>query len=76
MAELEWRRDDRWVPSFFSTRDAVVLDGTPVTVLTLEEETLAALRHGKLRRAALALPHCDPDRFQALLQRAQRKDAL
>jgi hypothetical protein len=70
MSDLEWLRDGRWVPTFSRTRDTVPLEGIPVSVLELEEETLAYLRRGKLDRAALALPHCDPDRFQVLLKDA------
>jgi ubiquinone/menaquinone biosynthesis C-methylase UbiE len=76
IAALEWRREDRWVPSFLSTYEDIELSGTPVSVLTLEEEALATLRRGKLKRAALALPHCDPVRFQSLLCNAQREGAL
>lgn len=76
MAVLEWRRRERWVPSLLSTRTEVALGGTKVSVLSLEEEALATLRRGKLKRAALALPHCDPVRFQQLLRQAQRERAL
>ncbi len=76
MAALEWRRAKHWVPSFLSTRAEVTLTGTSVRVLSLEEEALATLRRGKLKRAALALPHCDPARFQQLLQQAQREGTL
>ncbi|HOU11736.1 MAG TPA: methyltransferase domain-containing protein [Anaerolineae bacterium] len=70
MAELHWRKGNRWVPSFLTTRATVDLDGAPVSVLELEEEALAYLRRGRLERLALCLPHCDPERFHALFQNA------
>ncbi len=70
MADLQWRKGDRWVPTFLTTRATVDLDGMPVSVLALEEEALAYLRRGRLDRLALCLPHCDPDRFRALFQDA------
>jgi len=70
MGGLEWRRDDRWVPSMLTTATTVDLDGLPVSLPELEEDVLAYLRRGRLERAALALPHCDPERFQALLTAA------
>ncbi len=70
MADLHWRKGDRWVPSFLTTRATIVLDGAPVSVLELEEEALAYLRRERLERAALCLSHCDPERFCALFQNA------
>ena len=70
MADLHWRKGDRWAPTFLTTRATVDLDGTPVSVLELEEEALAYLRRGRLERLALCLPHCDPERFSALFQDA------
>lgn len=70
MAALERRRSGRWVPSFLWTDERVDLDGVPIPVLMLEEEVLAMLRRGRTQRAALALPHCDPDRLQELLAKA------
>lgn len=70
MADLHWRKGDRWVPTFLTTRATVDLDSLPVAVLALEEEALAYLRRGRLDRLALCLPHCDPDRFRALFQDA------
>ena len=67
MGGLERLIGDRWVSSFCETRDTVDLDDVPVAVLELEEETLACIRRGKLDRAALALPHCDPARLLNLL---------
>ncbi len=73
MAELERKIDGRWVPTFGATHETVDLDGVAISVLSLEEETLAYLRRGRLDRVALALPHCDKDRFLALLRQAQAK---
>ncbi len=70
MAGLHWHKGDRWVPSFLSTCATVNLDGVSVSVLELEEEALAYLRRGRLERLALCLPHCNPERFNALLQNA------
>ncbi|MBN1874490.1 MAG: methyltransferase domain-containing protein [Anaerolineae bacterium] len=70
MADLHWRRGERWLASFLSTEATVDLDGIPVRVLALEEEALAYLRRGRLDRAALCLPQCDTPRFLALLQAA------
>jgi S-adenosylmethionine-dependent methyltransferase len=70
MADLHWRKGDRWVPTFLTTHSTVDLDGVPVSVLELEEEALAYLRRGRLERLALCLPHCDPERFRVLFQNA------
>ncbi len=70
MGGLEWRRGDRWAPSMLATADTADLDGLAAPVPELEEDVLAYLRRGRLERAALALPHCNPERFQALLTAA------
>jgi S-adenosylmethionine-dependent methyltransferase len=70
MADLHWRKGDRWVPSFLSTHAVVDLDGASVSVLELEVEALAYLRRGRLERLALCLPHCNPDHFNTLFQDA------
>jgi ubiquinone/menaquinone biosynthesis C-methylase UbiE len=74
MADLHWRKDNHWVPSFLSTHETVDLDGAPVSVLELEEEALAYLRRGRLERLALCLPHCDSERFRVLFQNAIAND--
>ncbi|MCJ7551013.1 MAG: hypothetical protein MUQ30_15170, partial [Anaerolineae bacterium] len=71
MAELERKIDGRWVPAFGATHETVDLDGVAISVLSLEEVTLAYLRRGRLDRVALALPHCNKDRFLSLLREAQ-----
>ena len=73
MADLHWRKGDRWVPSFLTTHATVDLDGAPVSVLALEEEALSYLRRGRLDRLALCLPHCDSECFNALFQDAIAK---
>ena len=70
MGGLQFRSGERWTPSFLNTEDTVDLDAVAVRVPELEETTLAYLRRGRLDRAALCLPHCNPERFQALLRRA------
>ena len=70
MAGLERRRGDRWSPSFTSTRETVMLEGVEIRTVELEEEVLAYLRRGRLDRAALALPRCDPERLRTLLSQA------
>ncbi len=74
MADLHWRKGDRWVPSFLTTRATVDLDGLTVSVLDLEEEALAYLRRGRLERLALCLPYCDAERFRTLFQNAIAND--
>jgi S-adenosylmethionine-dependent methyltransferase len=72
MGDLHRREAGRWVPTVTTTQAVVELDGTPVSVSWLEEETLAYIRRGRLERTALCLPHCDRDRLLALL-RGERK---
>jgi hypothetical protein len=48
----------------------------PVNVSWLEEETLATIRRGRLDRAALCLPRCDPGRLLALLRGTQPTPVL
>ena len=76
IAGLERRGDDRWSPSFTTTRDTVTLEGVEIRTVELEEEVLAYLRRGRLDRAALALPHCDPKRLRVLLSQALRSGQL
>jgi ubiquinone/menaquinone biosynthesis C-methylase UbiE len=68
MACLERREGDAWAPTQTSYSEAAELDGVPVVVSWLEEETLAYIRRGRLDRAALCLPHCDHGRLLALLR--------
>ncbi len=65
-----------WVPTAATTETTVDLDGVPVRVSWLEEETLAYIRRRRLDRAAQCLPHCDPDRLLALLRGEQDTGVL
>jgi S-adenosylmethionine-dependent methyltransferase len=66
MGDLHRREGERWVPTAARTQTTVDLDGVPVRVSWLEEETLAYIRRGRLERAAQCLPHCDRERLLAL----------
>lgn len=68
MSDLHWREATGWVPVSLATETAVDLDGVPVLVPSLEEESLVYVRRGRLDRAALCLPYCDRDRLLALLR--------
>ena len=59
MGRLERREGDGWVPTEVVNTESVDLEGMPVRVSWLEEETLAYIRRGRLDRAALCLPRCD-----------------
>jgi len=72
MGDLHWREDHGWAPAVTTTEARVDVEGMPVRVSWLEEETLAYIRRGRLSRAASCLPHCDPDRMSALLRGEQR----
>lgn len=66
--DLERREGEAWVPTWTRTEAVVDLEGTPLPVSWLEEETLAYLRRKRLDRAALCLPHCDPERLLGLMR--------
>lgn len=68
MGDIHRREGKRWVPTAARTEATVDLDGVPVCVSWLEEETLAYIQRRRLNRAAQCLPHCDPDRLLALLR--------
>ena len=65
---LERREGDGWIPTEGVNTESVDLEGTPVGVSWLEEETLAYIRRGRLDRATLCLPHCDQERLLVLLR--------
>jgi hypothetical protein len=69
MGDLHRREGEGWVPAMVTSRAAVDLDGTPVCVSWLEEETLAYIRRGRLERAAQCLPYCNQDRLRMLLRK-------
>jgi len=68
MGDLHRREGDAWVPTMAVTETQVDLDGVPVRVPWLEEETLVYIRRGRLERAARCLPHCTHDRLLAMLR--------
>jgi S-adenosylmethionine-dependent methyltransferase len=68
IGNLHRREGEQWVPTAATTETTVDLDGVPVRVSWLEEETLAYVRRGRLDRVAQCLPHCDQDRLLALLR--------
>ena len=68
MGDLQRREGGRWAPTATSTEATVDVEGVPVRVSWLEEETLAYIRRGRLERAAQCLPHCDRDRLIKLLK--------
>ncbi len=76
MGDLHRREAGDWVATAAVTETVVDLDGTPVRVSWLEEDTLAYIRRGRPERAALCLPHCDRDRMLALLRREQKVGVL
>lgn len=76
MGDLHRREGEQWVPTAATTETTVDLDGVPVRVSWLEEETLAYMRRKRLDRAAQCLPHCDPDRLLALLRGKQNVGVL
>jgi S-adenosylmethionine-dependent methyltransferase len=74
-----YRRDqgeERWIPSAARTSTNVNLEGVPVCASWLEEETLAYIRRGRLKRAAQCLPHCDRGRIMQLLRGEVLTDLL
>jgi hypothetical protein len=68
IGDIRRREGERWVPTRAKTETTVDLDGVPVRVSWLEEETLAYIRRGRLDRVAQCLPHCDQGRLLALLR--------
>jgi hypothetical protein len=68
MGRLERREGEDWIPTEVVNTESADLEGMPVRVSWLEEETLAYVRRGRLDRAALCLPHCDQERLLALLR--------
>jgi hypothetical protein len=76
IGDLRRREGKRWVPTRAKTETTVDLDGVPVRVSWLEEETLAYIRRGRLDRVAQCLPHCDQGRLLALLRGEQAVGVL
>lgn len=76
MGDLHRRDGEAWVPTATKTEITVDLDGVPVCISWLEEETLAYIRRGRLDRAARCLRHCDRGRLVSLLRRELATDVL
>jgi ubiquinone/menaquinone biosynthesis C-methylase UbiE len=76
MGDLHWQEDSEWVRLESATETTVDLDGVPVRVSWLEEQTLGYVHRGRLDRAAQCLFHCDPDRLSMLLKGERAADAL
>jgi len=76
MGDLHRREGEHWVPTAATTETTADLDGVPVRVSWLEEETLAYIRRGRLDRAAQCLPHCDHNRLLTLLHGEQATRVL
>jgi hypothetical protein len=68
MGDLHRREGETWKPTYSLTETIAFLDGAPVKVSWLEEETLAYIRRGRLDRAGLCLAICDKKRLLSLLQ--------
>jgi S-adenosylmethionine-dependent methyltransferase len=68
IGDLHRWEEEQWVPTAATTETAIDLDGVPVCVSWLEEETLAYVRRGRLDRVAQCLPYCDQGRLLALLR--------
>jgi S-adenosylmethionine-dependent methyltransferase len=76
MGDLHRREADEWVPTARTAETREDLEGMPVRVSWLEDETLNYIRRGRLDRAARCLPHCDPGRLSALLREEQTACAV
>ena len=76
MGALCRREASDWVPTATQTETTVDLDGVPVRVPWLEEETLAYIRRGRLDRAAQCLPLCDHGRLLELLRGTRATNVL
>ena len=76
MGELYRLDGDNWVPTAARTEATVKLEGVSVCSSWLEEETLAYIRRGRLRRAAQCLAHCDRGKLLALLRQEHVTDVL
>ena len=68
MGDLYRLDGERWVPSAAETRTTMNLEGVPIYASWLEEETLAYVRRGRLKRAAQCLPLCERDKLLRLLK--------
>lgn len=73
---LQRREGDAWAPAEANHIDVIELSGVQVQVSWLEEEALANIRRGRLERAALCLPLCNPERLLALLRGTVKAGAI
>jgi len=76
MGDLERRQGDGWVPTTTVTQNFINLGGIPVSVPWLEEAVLATMRRGKLERASLCLPHCNPEKLRLLIEGEQPTNVI
>jgi hypothetical protein len=76
MGDLERREGGRWVSTRCTTEDWIDLEGATVSASWLEEETLAAIRRGRMERAAQYLMKCDQGRLLALLRGEKKVGVL
>ena len=67
IGDLYFRRGNIWVPASHTNTTTMDLDGVPVRVPWLEEETLSYIRRGRLERAALCLSYCDAEQIARLV---------
>ena len=68
MGDLQRRAGQGWVPTWANTENSVDLEGVEVRVSSLEEETLAYIRRGRLERAARCLALCNHVRLMEIIQ--------
>lgn len=71
MGDLHRREGEAWAPSMNQTQTEVEFEGVRVRVPWLEEETLACIRRGRMQRASMCMPFCDPGRLRALIRGEQ-----
>jgi SAM-dependent methyltransferase len=76
MGDLQRREGDGWVPTATRTETIIHLEGMPISVSWIEEETLAYIRRRRLDRAALCLPKCDPGRLLDLMRGVIQTDVF
>ncbi len=68
VGDIHRREEGMWVPTWAKTEEMVEAEGIPVRTSWLEEEVLAYIRRGRMKRAAECLPYCDQSRLLALLR--------
>jgi len=68
MGQIERKENGTWVSTATATVYTIIVHNVPVRVPWLEEEVLANMRRGRLKRAAEALKYCDPQRMMQLIR--------